>query len=277
MSPLSGHPAIDTSATLDAPASRTAPPAAAVRRSEKERRDAREKRRLVERIARWAKRLNATHSKVADLSVFDNRDFPWVADIERDWRLIRTELDRVLQRQADLPAFHEVVAEFKTITRDNHWKTFFLLGYGAPLWRNIEQCPDTWRILQRIPGLKTAMFSILEPGKHLPPHKGPYNGVLRLHLALIVPEPNDALTLRVGDRVCHWQEGKVLIFDDYFEHEVWNGSTGTRVVLFVDFLKPLRFPANIVNRLLLRLAPFTPFVREAQERHRAWEKRYYAK
>ena len=102
-----------------------------------------------------------------------------------------------------------------------------------------------------------------------------YNGVLRLHLALIVPEPREALTLRVGDRICHWEEGKVLIFDDYFEHEVWNGSTGTRVVLFCDFIKPLRFPANIVNWPLLNLAPFMPFVREAQECHKAWEKQFY--
>ncbi len=252
-----------------------AAPAPVVRSTEKVRRSDREKRRLVERVARWAKRLNARCSKVASVSVFDNRDFPWVEGIEREWRLIRAELDEVMRRQADLPAFHDVVAEFKTITRDNHWKTFFLLGYGAPLKRNIEQCPQTWRILQTIPGLKTAMFSVLEPGKHLPPHKGPYNGVLRLHLALIVPEPREALRLRVGDRICHWEEGKVLIFDDYFEHEVWNASTGTRVVLFVDFVKPLRFPASLVNWLLLNLAPFTPFVREAQERHKAWEARFY--
>lgn len=251
--------------------------APSVRRTERIHRTLEEKRRPVERLARWAKRLNATHSKVADISVFDNRDFPWVAEVEREWRLIRAELDRVLQRQAELPAFHDVVNEFRTITRDDHWKTFFLLGYGAPLKRNIALCPETWRILQKIPGLKTAMFSILEPGKHLPPHKGPYNGVLRLHLALIVPEPREALTLRVGDHICHWEEGKVLIFDDYFEHEVWNASTGTRVVLFCDFVKPLRFPANIVNWLLLNLAPFTPFVREAQERHKAWEQRFYGR
>jgi len=246
-----------------------------LRREVKVRRKASEKRRFFERLVRRAKRLNSTHAVHGNVPVFDNATFPWAAEIEREWRLIRAELDRVLARQEDLPAFHEVVSEFKTITRDRHWKTFFLLGYGSRSERNIELCPETWRIVQKIPGLKTAMFSILEPGKHLPAHKGPYNGVLRLHLGLRIPEPCRKAGIRVHDRVCHWEEGKVLIFDDYFEHEAWNGTDGTRVVLFVDFVKPLRFPANVTNWLLLNLAPFTPFVREAQENQKKWEARFH--
>jgi len=119
------------------------------------------------------------------------------------------------------------------------------------------------------------MFSIFEPGKHLPAHRGPYNGVLRLHLALIVPEVSDRLAIRVGRQICHWQEGKVLIFDDAYEHEAWNHTEKTRVVLFVDFVKPLRFPARFVNWLLMNLAVFTPFIQEGMENHKAWEKRFY--
>jgi beta-hydroxylase len=250
-------------------------PVGGVREAVKVKRSKAEKNRPLERFVRWAKRLNRTHSKVEHISVFDNKDFPWVPEIEREWKLVRAELDRVIERQEDLPAFHEVVSEFKTITRDRHWKTFFLLGYGSRSQANIDQCPETWRIIQKIPGLKTAMFSILEPGKHLPAHKGPYNGVLRVHLGLIVPEPREQVRIRVGDRVCHWEEGKILIFDDYFDHEAWNGSAGTRVVLFMDIVKPLRFPANVVNWLLLNLAPFTPFVREAQDNQKKWEKGFY--
>jgi beta-hydroxylase len=129
--------------------------------------------------------------------------------------------------------------------------------------------------VQKIPGLKTAMFSIFEPGKHLPRHRGPYNGILRLHLPLIVPEPHDELGIRIDRTLCRWQEGKALIFDDAYEHEAWNFTDSTRVVLFVDFLKPLRFPANLLNRLLLSMVLFTPFIREGHENHTAWEKRFY--
>src|SRR6266850_191916 len=73
----------------------------------------------------------------------------------------------------------------------------------------------------------------------------------------------------------HWQEGRALIFDDAYEHEAWNDTGGLRVVLFVDFEKPLRFPASVLNRLLLRLAVFTPFVRESGDNLRRWEQRFH--
>jgi beta-hydroxylase len=47
------------------------------------------------------------------------------------------------------------------------------------------------------------------------------------------------------------------------------------VVLFVDFEKPLRFPASVLNRLLLGLAVFTPFVREGGDNLRRWEQRFH--
>jgi beta-hydroxylase len=121
------------------------------------------------------------------------------------------------------------------------------------------------------------MFSIMEPGTHLPAHTGPYNGVLRLHLGLIMPEPRDKRAIRVMDQTYYWTEGEVVIFDDCFEHEAWNHTEAVRVVLFVDFVRPLRFPGNLINNLLLKLAIFTPFIREGYQAHKAWEKLFYAK
>ncbi|HEY8567507.1 MAG TPA: aspartyl/asparaginyl beta-hydroxylase domain-containing protein [Beijerinckiaceae bacterium] len=232
--------------------------------------------RFFMRIVAGAERLNLKGSKVGNPPVYDKATFPWVAEIEREWPLIRAELDRVLVRQADLPAFQNIATDVATITNDDRWKTFLLSAYGLTSQENIKRCPETWRIVQKIPGLKTAMFSIFEPGKHLPPHRGPYNGVLRLHLGLIVPEPKDKLGIRVDTQVCTWTEGEALVFDDAYEHEAWNHTDRTRVVLFVDFVKPLRFPANVVNWLLLNLAVFTPFIREGLENHQEWEKRFYA-
>src|SRR3546814_16560705 len=99
---------------------------------------------------------------------------------------------------------------------------------------------------------------------------------MRLHLGLLGPEPRDQLAIRVDKTVCHWGEGKALVFDDAYEHEAWNHTDKTRVVLFVDFVKPLRFPANVVNWLLLTLALFTPFLREGLDNHLEWERRLYA-
>jgi ornithine lipid ester-linked acyl 2-hydroxylase len=104
--------------------------------------------------------------------------------------------------------------------------------------------PETTQLVRGIPGLTTAMFSILAPGKRVPPHQGPHAGVLRYHLALQVPQPVDRCGIRVGTEVRHWAEGRSLIFDDTYEHEVWNDTGGTRVVPFVDFVRPLRGTAR---------------------------------
>jgi ornithine lipid ester-linked acyl 2-hydroxylase len=231
--------------------------------------------RAFMRAVAAVERLNLKYSKVGNPPIYDNAVFPWIAAVERDWRAIRAELDHVLTRKNELPGFHELATDVSVISRDRGWKTFLLCGYGFRSANNIKLCPQTWAACQKIPGLITAMFSILEPGKHLPPHRGPYNGVLRLHLGMIVPEPREQLGIRVEKDVYRWNEGEAVVFDDAYEHEAWNKTPQTRVVLFVDFVKPLRFPANFLNWLLLHLAVFTPFIREGLDNQKAWEKRFY--
>ena len=231
--------------------------------------------RLFTAIVAFVERLNLKLAKRGNPCVYDTASFPWAADVEQQWRLIRAELDRVLVRKAELPDVQEMMADAAALSRDAGWKIFPLVAYGLRSQPNIDLCPETWRIVQTIPGLTTAMFSILEPGKRIPAHRGPYNGVLRLHLGLIVPEPRERTGLRVGPERRHWQEGRAMIFDDAYEHEAWNETAGLRVVLFVDFEKPLRFPASALNRLLLALAVFTPFVREGGDNLRRWEQRFH--
>ena len=231
--------------------------------------------KLVQTLVDGAEALNLRHSAVGNPPVYPTDTFPWAREVEAEWRLIRRELDEILVRKGDLPAFQEISTEVRSISSDRNWKTFFLCGYGKVSAEAVARCPETWRILQKIPGLKAAMFSIFEPGKHLPPHRGPYNGVLRFHLGLVVPDQPDKVGIRVDKEVCHWEEGKALIFDDAYEHEAWNHSDAVRVVLFVDFEKPLRFPASLTNKAILNLAVFTPFIREGYKAHKAWEKMFY--
>lgn len=232
--------------------------------------------RILMTMVAWVERLNVSCARYGNPCVYDNALFPWTIKLEREWRIIRRELESVLTRKEDLASFQEISADVASITRDAGWKTLLFTAYGITSRRNTALCPETWRIVQQVPGLKTAMFSIFEPGKQLPAHRGPYNGVLRLHLGLIVPEPREQAAIRIGPQIVHWQEGRVLIFDDAYEHEAWNRTGAVRVVLFVDFVKPLRFPANLLNWLLLNVAMFTPFVREGYENHRKWEQRFYA-
>lgn len=228
-------------------------------------------------ILAWVERLNVRCAPLGNPDVYDNANFPWVTTVEAEWGAIRTELERVLNRQAALPAIQDITADAASITQDAGWKIFLFCAYGIRSHPSIGLCPQSWRVLQAIPGLKTAMFSVFEPGKHLPAHRGPFNGVLRLHLGLIVPEPAADVGIRIGEQVCRWQEGRVLIFDDAHEHEAWNHTASARVVLFVDFAKPLLFPASLLNRAILLLARFTPYLRDGTQNLRQWEARFYGR
>ena len=221
-------------------------------------------------------RLVARASKLGDPPFFTNDDFVWSYGLEARWTTIRAELDRVLEHRDQLPSFQDISTDQATITDDDRWKTFFLYGFGFRSDANCRRCPETARLVARVPGMQTAMFSILSPGKHIPDHCGPYKGVVRYHLALQVPEPRARCRIRVGDEIRHWEEGKSLIFDDTFEHEVWNDTDGVRVVLFLDVVRPLRFPMNVVNAIVIKAIAWSPFVQDAKRRHLAWEARFAA-
>jgi beta-hydroxylase len=219
----------------------------------------------------------AGSSIIPDAPVYDSHTFPWVREIEADWRLVREELDQIMSYRDQMPSFHEIIKEVSTITTDNDWKTFFLMGVGLETSENARRCPNTIKVLKKIPGVTTAMFSILSPGKHIPPHRGPYAGVLRLHLGLLVPEPRARCRIRIGNQCYAWEEGRCIIFDDTYNHEVWNDTDGHRVVLFVDFKRPMTFPMDLVNDWVMGAAAFAPFIREAGGRQKAWEKQFYQK
>ena len=210
-----------------------------------------------------------------DPAIYDSSLFPWVPEIEADWKKIRAELDQVMQFRDQMPSFHEILKEVSTITTDSSWKTYFLAGIGMDCRENARRCPETMRLLGKIPGMTTAFFSILSPRKHIPAHRGAWNGILRLHLALLVPEPREKCRIRIGNDYRSWSEGRALIFDDTFNHEVWNDTDGYRVVLFVDFARPLRQPWNWLNRRLLNMGSLAPFLREAGEKQRKWEQLFY--
>jgi len=214
-------------------------------------------------------------SPLGDPHIYNTRLFPWAADIEGEWQAIRNELDAVMSFQDQMPSFQDILKEVGAIQSDNNWKTFFLTGIGMDCSENGKRCPETVRILRKIPGLTTAFFSILSPGKHIPPHRGAWNGILRLHLGLAVPEPRERVRIRIGNDFYSWREGEVLIFDDTFNHEVWNDTNGYRVVLFVDFARPMYQPFHWLNLRLLRFGALAPFLREAGEKQKRWQDAFY--
>jgi len=126
---------------------------------------------------------------------------------------------------------------------------------------NARLCPRTVEIVRGIPGVLAAFFSILEPGKSVPAHEGPSYTYLRYHTALKVPA-HDPPSIRVKDRHYTWKEGQSLLFDDSWEHEVYNESDGVRVVLIVDFLRPVPWPVRLYSWVVMRVSTLAMSERE---------------
>ncbi len=200
--------------------------------------------------------------------------FSWLGTLEAHWRSIRAELDSVLESSDRLPAFHDISPDQKRISRGDRWKIFPFYVFGDPFEPNLERCPDTARLLARVPNLRNAMFSILSPRYHIPPHRGPTNGVVRIHLGLIVPGGPEVCRIRVGNEIFGWEEGKSVVFDDYFEHEVWNDADAPRVVLFFDVDRPLKPLGRVVSNLMIAAVKQSAYVKDMKRSAWVWDTEY---
>jgi len=217
---------------------------------------------LLFRPAEW---LVRHYSSVGQHPFFAPSEFGWIPRIEAGWTAIRDELSILLRERARIPSLHEVSAGEAMLTQDDKWKTFWLYAYGRKIGENCDRCPETTRLIETIPGMKTAFFSILAPRKHIPEHRGPYTGVLRYHLGLIVPQQKESCRIRVGPDMTFWEEGRSVVFDDCYPHEVWNDTDEERAVLFLDFARPLPLPVSAVNEAMIRLISRSGLVQEIVE------------
>ena len=229
-------------------------------------------RRVLQAIDRYLGRK----SLVGDHPFFDPSQFSFVQTLEDNWRPIRAELEKLLEAREHIPSFHQVSPDQKRISKDDNWKTFILYGFGRKAERNCRQCPETTRVLETIPRLQTAMFSIVAPGYHIPAHRGVTKGVIRIHLGLMIPKQRDQCFIRVGNQTRHWEEGKCIVLDDTFDHEVWNKTNEQRVVLFIDVERPLPLLARLLNRGILRAVRWTAYFKDARANLNDWEERFEA-
>jgi aspartyl/asparaginyl beta-hydroxylase (cupin superfamily) len=214
-------------------------------------------------------RIVAGSSLIPNDPVLDVRDFPWTAELRRNWQAIRAEAIEAALRRRLAPSLASVSPDHRAIAPVNKWRSFFLWGYGYGCDENLDACPRTAALVERIPGLNSAFFSILAPGTHIPAHRGVTKGLVTCHLGLIVPRDGD-VRMRIGDRIVRWAEGETLVFDDTYDHEVWNDTSGTRVVLLIQFRRPLRQPGRWFVDRFLGVIRRSAFVQEARANIDQW-------
>lgn len=218
-------------------------------------------KKLVRKIAGYQSR----QSLVPDTPKIDNKYFPFLKEFTDNWETIRDEAKAVLAFRDEIPAFHELSPDQYRLSQAKNWKTFILFGFGQRMETNTKLTPKTAEILEKVPNLQTAMFSILAPGYHIPAHKGVTKGILRSHIGLIIPKDREKCRIRVDDTITAWKEGEIFVFDDTYEHEVWNDTDEERVILLFDFDRPMKLGGRLLNKTFLQIMKLTAFYQDPKK------------
>jgi hypothetical protein len=209
-------------------------------------------KQIPDRFANWVNwQFGKQYGGDMRPAFFDiDKTYPSLRILDENYAVIRAELDALLVEAERIPRYHDVARNETyisgTINPEKAWRVFMLRSFLGELNTNEAKCPQTTALLRKIPNVLQAFFSILEPGKPIPAHNGPYLGYLRYHLGLRVPTDNPP-SIRIKDQHYTWVEGQSVMFDDSWNHEVYNKSTGIRVVLIVDVFRPMPLQWHLLN------------------------------
>lgn len=188
----------------------------------------------------WERPLQRDRDHVDGLSADPLPDpdrFWFVSHLERHFAEVSAEIRSVLGGAEDLV---RPTLEDDWLLRAGSWEQAYLFREGE--WQEdvCSRLPVTRAVLAEIPEMTTLspgviLLSRLSPGTHIMPHCGSTNAVLRVHLPIVAAA---GASIRVGEETVTWEDGRCLVFDDSFEHEVWHRGTVERVVLIMDVLHP---------------------------------------
>lgn len=172
--------------------------------------------------------------------ILDVERFPQLKVLRENWQTIRDEaLALEGKGLIDYGAKHDDMAF--VAFRWRGWKRFHIKWYHDAFPSAVQYCPKTVALVNSIPGVNAAAFTMLPPGTQLGRHRDPFAVSLRYHLGLVVPkQPGCDIWIDGNKRT--WSEGGDFVFDETYIHWARNDTDENRIILFVDFTRPLHTP-----------------------------------
>lgn len=189
--------------------------------------------------------------------VHDLARFPELRLLRDHWQEIRDEavalMDLGAIRKADR---YDDLVFYSFMKRG--WKRFYLKWYRGFPPSAAARCPRTVALLQQLPCVNGAMFTLLEPHSKLGKHRDPFAGTLRYHLGLVTPN-SPACRMQLDDQEHVWHDGEDILFDSSYVHSARNDTDQPRLVLFCDVHRPMRGGlATAINDFVVRhVVPLT--------------------
>ncbi|SIO04073.1 beta-hydroxylase [Parasphingorhabdus marina DSM 22363] len=230
--------------------------------------------RIGKKLRKKANLLASSQSLIPTTPLHQSDIFPWTSQLGEQWQGIAAEAAGILQNRSAVPPLKDISPDHARIAGDGNWKSFFLVGYGYRVEENCARAPKTAALIDQIPDLNSAFFSILEPGAVIPKHRGVTRGLVTCHLGLDIPVPKENCWMQVDDQRVHWKNGEWLVFDDSYSHEVKNETGQTRVILLIQVKRPMRLLGKVTLDLALWGIRRSPFVQDARQNLDKWEEAF---
>jgi aspartate beta-hydroxylase len=182
--------------------------------------------------------------QLADAPWLAPEGFDWAADLEATAPELAKEVAGSLDLDADgLPYIgkQEESETWRSLAGRTDWSAVHFWNDALPNERALARFPKVRAVLERLPLVTSggapveAFLSILKPRTRIPPHFGNANHRLTVHLPLIVPA---GCGVKVGGEARETRFGRLMIFDDSYEHSAWNDSEAARIVLIFEIWHP---------------------------------------
>ena len=140
---------------------------------------------------------------------------------------------------------------YTLIKTEPEWTRLYLTWQNKTDPKGKQLCPKSSALIESMPNIKMAMFSVITPGAKIKPHTGPYRGCIRLHMGLITPNSNECF-INIDGTNYSWRDGEVILLDDSYLHYVENNTDKHRVILICDVLRPMNFLGNAANDFIIK-------------------------
>ena len=175
--------------------------------------------------------------------------FPNHKLLQENWEIIRDEGNKLYNSNKTTMIKYDSDLLFKYIA-DDGWKKFYIKWYGPITNEALLLCPNTCKLIEQLPEITFAMFSIVEPGSSIAIHMGIFKGSLTYHLGLVCPED----TYLIVDNIKYfWKNSEDILFDDTYLHSVKNESNESRIVLLCHIKRKMRTPiATSINNFIIK-------------------------
>jgi aspartyl/asparaginyl beta-hydroxylase (cupin superfamily) len=185
-------------------------------------------------------------------------------DFKKSFLFLKKEILEYLNYNL-LQSASNISQEQLRIENKHKWKVLVLKLFNIVNVKNCNNLPKLYSIIKKHKNIKSVIVSKLEPNSHIKPHRGVFNGLVRYHFGIKIPKDKEKTFLKLNGEKKYWKEGDSFIFDDTEYHEAVNDSEEDRIIIMVDYERPLPWFLKPLNKFIIYIIKKSPLIQNSIE------------